>query len=100
MLKSLRADWPDMRAEADIVDLTQARELLASEQLVPCLEELKTQWLKDIHNVDCMRFCADLTRAGGREELAEHVAKLAENTEKGEKDPQSLFEVGFRLIDE
>jgi tetratricopeptide (TPR) repeat protein len=80
--------------------LTKARELLEAQDFGSSLLALKEEWLKDIDNLQCIRFACELMRAAGRQELSEHLSTLAASVEKGEEDPQSLFEVGFRFIDD
>jgi len=79
--------------------LDEAKMLLETQQYEPCLALLKQEWLKDINHVPTITMFAKLVAAGGRNELAQQIERLCASLESGKEDPQSLFEVGFGLID-
>ena len=80
--------------------LDQARRHLDQKEYEPCFSILRDYWLGRPDDLDVVRLLSRLMSEVGRSELASHLANLCEHQDRLTHDAQSLFEIGFRFIDE
>lgn len=78
----------------------QARGLLNSSQHAACYALLKSHWLENPNDLDCVKLLIELLEETGAVELSKKLKNLAEGESSLTHDPQKLFETGYQLIED
>ncbi|MBI4533516.1 MAG: hypothetical protein HY711_06175 [Candidatus Melainabacteria bacterium] len=67
-----------------------------NEAALTCLKE---RWLKNPEDTQAIRHFLELLQASGKKGLAVHIHRICQDPQSFYKNPQTLAEVGFQLID-